>query len=155
MAAPIYVADLTHTEAVEYLTSSSAESDASLRISRDVAENVYELVGGRMQHLTMVKQHLYRRTQSFDDIRTTLVDKEKEKFVGIGKSANFWKFMTYLMDARNKNCYQSDVTSRFSEHVLHECIRRGIVRLERSDAGFLVTFHSKLTESAVSLLLTS
>lgn len=112
VASPILISDLSHQEAVQFLTSSpiyqkdiinSNENEKlSIKLTVEEAEKIIRLVGGRILHLIAFKTE-HRMGYELDEIEMKVINKEQEKFVNVSKNPQLWQVISKLRQMPGKS----------------------------------------------------
>ena len=147
--APIFVTDLDQASATKLLKSDlSPDGSGGGALNDYQAKHIHDLVGGRMQDLLYVKRTLAAGVP-FAEIRTRLLNKERDKFVDTNMNQEALAGLKKLLAARSKTLPLPEMIATSGEDGLRILLKRGIVRLEREHFNLHVQFESKLTENTV------
>ena len=157
MGAPYIMGDLTRQDAVSFLcgdkfmeTKTQAKRLPAMTIKE--AEEVFDLVGGRMSHLiTFKREHMAGIPRPVTASR--LERKEREKFICAAKDIKLLEVIDKVKQAGGRIAMKTLVTVTSRDHVI-ELAKQNVLRLERELQGVEVAFESRLTENVARQLKT-
>ena len=147
----LYVGDLEREDAVKYLiqkqpTLNSAESQADISI--ETASQVYEVLGGRIQHLKTFKTHYYCGYSS-EKALNVLKSREREKFNRESDIPKFWKAVSIIQRNPVESLPLTEMLRHVPKETIIDLVDCDILMFERSPIGTLVKFQSPLTKHTV------
>jgi len=155
-ASPFTFPDLSTKEAVEFLMipnllETAVSGAVAKAMSRQRAEEIVELVGGRIIHLVAFR-HGFAFGVPFEETLEHLKDREREKFIHVSRTPSFWDVVSALRSSPGKCLKLSKLIKASSEKDVNSLMRHNILRYERDNIGALVKFQSPLTEWIVDEL---
>ena len=132
--------------------------DENATITLQDAEQIYNLVGGRIQNLVTCKRKALLGVP-VSQIAEKFKEKELEKFTHLHRSKNTEKALKMILEIEsNKKCKEdgvlmSKLIGETSESTVKHLSKFNIVKYNRTYMGVFVNFESKLTSSVVKELV--
>jgi len=155
-ASPVVMPDMSREDAIKFLMmpnfmESPIEGGKANAMTLERAENVFNLVGGRIVHLIAFKRDFVLDIR-FGVTAEHLKDREREKFISVSRTPAVWVVVSALRNAPGKCLKLSKIIKSSSEKDVGILARHNIIRYDRDRVGVLVKFQSPLTERVVDEL---
>jgi len=155
-AAPIVMGDMSEDEAIEFLMSPNLletpiEGYELNAMSRECAEKIFALVGGRIIHLIAFKRDFLFGV-SFEVTAEHVKDCERETFLNVLRAPDLWIVVATLRLAPGKCMTLSKISKATSAADVSTLAKVNIIRYDRDRTGVLVRFQSPLTDWVVDEL---
>ena len=147
----LHVGDLEEEDAVNYLLQKLPSSHYNGHIpdmNIETASYVYGILGGRIQHLKMFKDHYYRG-HTIQKALNVLTSREREKFSRESEIPRMWKAITLLRGCSGESIPLSEMLRSVPKETVNDLVDCDIFMFERSQLGILVRFQSPLTKYTV------
>ena len=146
LGAPFHVHDISKEDTMNFLSSNNASHDGC--IPSAMADQIYNLVGGRVRYLTLFKKDLEHGIP-FSKIAQRMREKEQEKFINVVENPTLWKIVEMIKFSPTRSLTLGKITSKASRTDVIKLAEMNIIKLERHHDVIMVTFESKLTENVV------
>ena len=152
-ADPICIGDLCETEAKALLQRASSDDVScgpATCMDDAQAQKVYDIVGGRLNHLLTCKADFNRNVPLHVTVEK-LMSKERGKFVRISHQPEMWKVIEIVKDHRNKTLLLSELVRMTSQDTVNQLAEQDIIRFESGKHGVMVKFQSPLLARTIDV----
>ena len=149
---PIFINDLDQIDAIKFLRTPLLENiegtPMAVQMSESQSNQIYDLVGGRIQNLLVFKRDFLDEIP-FDVTVRRMKQKEREKFLGVPNTQPLVKALIAISSAKDKNIFVSQMLNICTMEDLHLLLKKNIIKVQRTSKGGKVMLESKLTETIV------